>query len=88
MNPNDAPKTAASTGIAGSRSAATARQIGFVVLLGGCALDFEIPEMLADALAPYGIVCGTANVRGTEGPRNAEASGLVASHAHRIASHA
>ncbi len=57
------------------------RQIGFVVLLGGCALDFEIPEMLADALAPYGIVCGTGNVRGTEGPRNAVASGLVAAHA-------
>ncbi len=57
------------------------RQIGFVVLLGGCALDFEIPEMLADALAPYGIVCGTGNVRGTEGPRNAVASGLVSAHA-------
>jgi len=57
------------------------RQIGFVVLLGGCALDFEIPELIADALAPYGIVCGTGNIRGTEGPRNAVASGLVASHA-------
>lgn len=57
------------------------RQIGFVVLLGGCALDFEIPELIADALAPYGVVCGTGNVRGTEGPRNAVASGLVASHA-------
>ena len=57
------------------------RQIGFVVLLGGCALDFEIPELIADALAPYGIVCGTGNVRGTEGPRNAVASGLVAAHA-------
>ncbi|MDO3401601.1 diol dehydratase reactivase subunit alpha [Mycolicibacterium neoaurum] len=57
------------------------RQIGFVVLLGGCALDFEIPELIADAVAPYGIVCGTGNVRGTEGPRNAVASGLVASYA-------
>jgi diol dehydratase reactivase alpha subunit len=56
------------------------RQIGFVVLLGGCALDFEIPELIADAVAPYGIVCGTGNVRGTEGPRNAVASGLVASY--------
>ena len=61
------------------------RQIGFVVLLGGCALDFEIPELIADAVAPYGIVCGTGNVRGTEGPRNAVASGLVASHAARLA---
>ncbi|TFV56139.1 diol dehydratase reactivase subunit alpha [Mycobacterium sp. PS03-16] len=59
------------------------RRIGFVVLLGGCALDFEIPELIADALAPYGIVCGTGNVRGTEGPRNAVASGLVAAHAAR-----
>ncbi|MGU3502948.1 diol dehydratase reactivase subunit alpha [Mycobacterium sp. C31M] len=59
------------------------RQIGFVVLLGGCALDFEIPDQIADALAPYGIVCGTGNVRGTEGPRNAVATGLVAAHAVR-----
>lgn len=56
------------------------RQVGFVVLLGGSALDFEIPELIADALAPYGIVCGTGNVRGTEGPRNAVASGLVMAH--------
>lgn len=56
------------------------RQIGFVVLLGGCALDFEIPELIADAVAPFGIVCGTGNVRGTEGPRNAVASGLVAAY--------
>lgn len=62
------------------------RQIGFVVLLGGCALDFEIPQLIADALAPYGIVCGTGNVRGTEGPRNAVASGLVASYAGRATS--
>ena len=61
------------------------RQIGFVVLLGGCALDFEIPELIADAVAPYGIVCGTGNVRGTEGPRNAVASGLVAAHASSLA---
>ena len=69
------------------------RQIGFVVLLGGCALDFEIPQLIADAVAPYGIVCGTGNVRGTEGPRNAVASGLVASYAATyfragVASHA
>lgn len=61
------------------------RQIGFVVLLGGSALDFEIPLLIADALAPYGIVCGTGNVRGTEGPRNAVASGLVMAHVERLA---
>ncbi|MEU6642114.1 diol dehydratase reactivase subunit alpha [Saccharomonospora sp. NPDC046836] len=57
------------------------RQIGFVVLLGGSALDFEIPDMIAEAVAGLGIVCGTGNVRGSEGPRNAVATGLVASHA-------
>lgn len=61
------------------------RRIGFVVLLGGCALDFEVPQLIADALAPYGVVCGTGNVRGTEGPRNAVATGLVASYARRLA---
>ncbi|WP_395308092.1 diol dehydratase reactivase subunit alpha [Mycobacterium sp. AMU20-3851] len=61
------------------------RQIGFVVLLGGCALDFEIPDQIADALAPYGIVCGTGNVRGTDGPRNAVATGLVAAYAAEVA---
>lgn len=53
------------------------RLLEFVVLLGGSALDFEIPELIADALAPHGIVCGIGNVHGTEGPRNAVASGLV-----------
>jgi diol dehydratase reactivase alpha subunit len=53
------------------------RTIDFVVLLGGSALDFEIPEMISAALAEHGIVCGTGNVRGSEGPRNAVATGLV-----------
>jgi diol dehydratase reactivase alpha subunit len=57
------------------------RNIGFVVVLGGSALDFEIPDMIADALAEHGIVCGTGNVHGTEGPRNAVASGLVDAYA-------
>lgn len=59
------------------------RSIGFVVLLGGSALDFEIPELVADALAPHGIVCGTGDVRGSEGPRNAVATGLVAAFLER-----
>jgi diol dehydratase reactivase alpha subunit len=53
------------------------RLLGSVVLLGGSALDFEIPAMVADALAPHGVVCGIGNVHGTEGPRNAVAAGLV-----------
>ncbi|MCL7419133.1 MAG: diol dehydratase reactivase subunit alpha, partial [Halalkalicoccus sp.] len=55
------------------------RQLPFVVMVGRSALDFEIPEMISDALAEYGIVCGRGNVRGTEGPRNAVATGLVLS---------
>lgn len=61
--------------------AGSLRMLDFVVLLGGSALDFEIPEMIADALAGHGVVCGTGNVHGTEGPRNAVASGLVDAHA-------
>lgn len=61
------------------------REIEFVVLLGGSALDFEIPEMISDAAAGYGIVCGTGNVRGALGPRNAVATGLVAVHGASVA---
>lgn len=53
------------------------RLIGFVVLVGGSALDFEIPQMISDALVEYGVVVGRANVRGSEGPRNAVATGLL-----------
>lgn len=53
------------------------RLIHFVALVGGSALDFEIPKMVSDALHDYGVVTGRANVRGSEGPRNAVATGLV-----------
>lgn len=53
------------------------RLIHFVALVGGSALDFEIPKMVSDALHEYGVVTGRANVRGSEGPRNAVATGLV-----------
>jgi diol dehydratase reactivase alpha subunit len=53
------------------------REIDFVVLVGGSALDFEIPQMVTDALSHYGIVAGRGNVRETEGPRNAVATGRV-----------
>lgn len=55
------------------------RLMDFVVLLGGSALDFEIPELISDALANYGVVAGRGNIRGIEGPRNAVATGLVLS---------
>ncbi len=57
------------------------RLIHFVVMVGGSGMDFEIPKMISDALFEYGVVTGRANVRGTEGPRNAVATGLVLAHA-------
>ncbi|MCL2782344.1 MAG: diol dehydratase reactivase subunit alpha, partial [Actinomycetia bacterium] len=53
------------------------RDIDFVVMVGGSALDFEVPQLVTQALAEYHVVAGRANVRGTEGPRNAVATGLV-----------
>lgn len=57
------------------------RDIQFVVLVGGSALDFEIPQLVTDALSQYRVVSGRGNIRGTEGPRNAVATGLVLSMA-------
>lgn len=59
------------------------RDIDFVVLVGGSALDFEIPQLVTKALADYRVVAGRANIRGTEGPRNAVATGLALSWEHR-----
>lgn len=56
------------------------KQISNVVLVGGSAEDFEIPEMLTEAFSDYRIVCGRGNIRGQEGPRNAVATGLVLSY--------
>lgn len=53
------------------------RDIEFVTLVGGSALDFEIPQLVTDQLSKYSIVAGRANIRGVEGPRNAVATGLV-----------
>lgn len=53
------------------------RDIQFVVMVGGSALDFEIPNFVTDALADYDIVAGRGNIRGCEGPRNAVATGLA-----------
>ncbi len=61
------------------------RHIEFVVLVGGSAMDFEVGDMVSDALAEYSIVCGRGNIRGSEGPRNAVATGLVLSYLDREA---
>lgn len=60
------------------------RLIGFLVMVGGSALDFEIPRMISDALIEYGVVTGRANVRGVEGPRNAVATGLVLAYSEEV----
>lgn len=62
------------------------RLIDFVAIVGGSGLDFELPQMLIRAMAKYGIVVGTANVRGSEGPVNAVATGLVLHHFERLKS--
>jgi len=56
------------------------RHLPYVVMVGRSALDFEIPELVSDSLAEYGIVCGRGNVRGEMGPRNAVATGLALSY--------
>lgn len=56
------------------------RNIPNVVLVGGSALDFEVPEMLMDELSNYKIVCGRGNIRRQKGPRNAVATGLIMSY--------
>ena len=59
------------------------REIKSIVMVGGCALDFEIPAMVLRELSRYGITAGRGNIRGTCGPRNAVATGLVMSYADR-----
>lgn len=56
-----------------------------VVLVGGSSLDFELGNMVTDALTYYGIISGKANVRETEGPRNAVATGLLLSYLEEAA---
>lgn len=56
------------------------RDIDHVVLVGGSALDFEVPQMVTEKLSYYGVVAGRGNIRGIEGPRNAVATGLALSY--------
>ncbi len=59
------------------------RSIDFVAIVGGSGQDFEISQMLMEQLTPFGIVVGTANIRGELGPLNAVATGLVLSYFER-----
>lgn len=51
--------------------------IQFVVMVGGSALDFEVPDLINEALSKYNIVAGRGNVLQRFGPRAAVAAGLV-----------
>lgn len=53
------------------------QNIGSVALVGGSAQDFEIPDLLAEALAPYRITTGRANLLGRLAPHSAVALGLA-----------
>lgn len=48
-----------------------------MVLVGGSALDFELPGMLLDHLSRKGITVGRGNIQGKYGPRKAVATGLL-----------
>lgn len=55
-----------------------------VVLVGGSALDFEVPDMVVKELSNYGIVSGSGNIRGSEGPRHAVSTGLTLHYIERL----
>lgn len=55
------------------------QNIGSVALVGGSSQDFEIPDLLAEALAPYRITTGRANLLGRLAPHSAVALGLAMS---------
>lgn len=63
------------------------RVFDHVVLIGGCALDFEVSQLISEhLLQQYGIVCGAGNIRGHLGPRGAVAVGLVKNYLEKIGS--
>lgn len=55
-----------------------------VVLVGGSALDFEVPDMVVKELSNYGIVSGSGNIRGCAGPRHAVSTGLTLHYIERL----
>ena len=56
------------------------KEFEHVVLVGGSALDFELPNMITEELSKYSVVSGRGNIRALEGPRNAVATGLLMSY--------
>ncbi len=53
------------------------RKIDFVIMVGGSALDFEVPDFINETLAPYQIVAGRGNILGKYAARAAVAVGLI-----------
>ena len=53
------------------------RELEYIVLIGGSALDFEIPNLINEEMIKYNIVCGQGNVLNKFGPRAAVATGLI-----------
>lgn len=61
------------------------RSVDFVIMVGGSSIDFEIPQLITDKLSQFKVVAGRGNIRGSEGPRNAVATGLVlAAHSKAV----
>lgn len=55
------------------------RNIDFVVMVGGSALDFEVPALINEALGKYSIVAGRGNILNRYSSRGAVAAGLILS---------
>ena len=60
------------------------KKIPNVVLVGGSALDQEIPELIQKKLAEFNIVAGRGDIQGKLGPRNAVATGLCMSYLSEV----
>lgn len=55
-----------------------------VILVGGSFLDFESANLITEALSKEKITAGKGNIRGTQGPRNAVATGLIIGYAEAM----
>jgi 3-deoxy-D-arabino-heptulosonate 7-phosphate (DAHP) synthase len=53
-------------------------------MVGGSALDFEVPQMITDALALYGIVAGERTSEAPKARENAVATGLVLGYEEEV----
>jgi diol dehydratase reactivase alpha subunit len=56
------------------------RDIPYIVLVGGSILDFEVPSILSNYFANYGVVCGRGNILNKYGPNYAVSTGLIISY--------